>query len=69
MNMEKSDGIMSNMMNMMMMSQMFGGNNGTNSGFNPMMFMMMNNNGSNPFAEMFEGAFNFGEDAEDTKEE
>ena len=62
MNMGKDDGsTMSNMMNMMMMSQMFG-NNGTgtnNNGFNPMMFMMMNSE-NNPFANMFEGAFNFG---------
>lgn len=68
MNMEKSDGVMSNMMNMMMMSQMFNGNNNGN-GFNPMMFMMMNNNGSNPFADMFEGAFNFGEDNTEDEEE
>ena len=36
----------------------------------PFMFMMMNNGGNNPFAEMFEGAFNFGEDTDkDEKEE
>ena len=35
-----------------------------------MMNMMMNNGGNNPFAEMFEGAFNFGEDTDkDEKEE
>ena len=70
MNMGKSDTAMSNMMNMMMMSQMFNGGNQNNMGFNPMMFMMMNNGGNNPFAEMFEGAFNFGEDTDkDEKEE
>ena len=70
MNMGKSDTAMSNMMNMMMMSQMFNSSNQNNMGFNPMMFMMMNNGGSNPFAEMFEGAFNFGEDTDkDEKEE
>lgn len=71
MNMSKDDGSsMSSMMNMMMMSQMFGGN--TNTNFNPMMFMFMNGD-SNPFMNMFEGAFNFGapehEDAEADKEE
>lgn len=63
MNMSKDDGSnMSAMMNMMMMSQMFSGNNGSNvtNGFNPMMFMFMNNNSDNPFMNMFEGAFNFG---------
>ncbi len=70
MNMEKSNSTMSNMMNMMMMSQMFNGNNNGTNSFNPMMFMLMNNGGSNPFTDMFEGAFNFGEDAEeDAKEE
>ena len=71
MNMTKGDGAMSNLMNMVMMSQMFnGGNTAGNNGFNPMMFMFMNNE-SNPFGSMFEGAFNFGnEDAEEkTKEE
>jgi len=76
MNMGKDDGsAMSSMMNMMMMSQMFSGNgntNGTNNmGFNPMMFMMMNNGGENPFMNMFEGAFNFGgaEDIDNDEEE
>jgi hypothetical protein len=51
------------------MNQMFnGGNNNSNmSGFNPMMFMMMNNGGENPFMNMFEGAFNFGEPDENDK--
>ena len=70
MNMEKSDGIMSNMMNMMMMNQMFnGGNTNANGGFNPMMFMFMNNGGNNPFADMFDGAFNFGEDIDEEHKE
>ena len=75
MNMGKDDGsAMSSMMNMMMMSQMFsnGNTNGTNNmGFNPMMFMMMNNGGENPFMNMFEGAFNFGgaEDVDNDEEE
>ena len=71
MNMAKGDGAMSNLMNMVMMSQMFNGGNTTgNNGFNPMMFMFMNN-GTNPFGDMFEGAFNFGneETEEETKEE
>ena len=60
---------MSSMMNMMMMSQMFGGaNNTNNTGFNPMLLMMMGNN-DNPFMNMFEGAFNFGETVEETVEE
>ena len=68
MNMDKSDNIMSNMMNMMMMNQMFGGNSNSNNmnGFNPMFFMMMNNNGKNPFMDMFEGAFNFGNENDET---
>ena len=76
MNMSKDDGTnMSAMMNMMMMSQMFNGNNSNSmNGFNPMMFMFMNNNGDNPFMNMFEGAFNFGapeieDKAEDSEEE
>lgn len=69
-NMAKDDGsTMSSMMNMMMMSQMFGGNNGSN-GFNPMMLMFMNGGSNNPFANMFDGAFNFGlNEAEETKGE
>lgn len=63
MNMSKSDSTMQNMMNMMMMSQMFSGGSGGNTGMNPMMFMMMGNSGNNPFADMFEGAFDFGLDA------
>ena len=67
MNMSKSDGAMNDMMKMMMMSQMFGGNAaGSNNmnGMNPMMFMMMGN-GSNMFENMFDGAFDFGFNAED----
>lgn len=64
--------MMSNMMNFAMMSQMFGGNtNGTNNMGNmlPMMFMM-NGGKDNPFMNMFEGAFNFGEaEEEEVKEE
>lgn len=64
--------MMSNMMNFAMMSQMFGGNtNGTNNMGNmlPMMFMM-NSGKDNPFMNMFEGAFNFGEaEEEEVKEE
>lgn len=66
MNMDKSDNMMSNMMQMAMMSQMFNGNNPNSNGFmgmNPMMMMfMMNNKGGNMFEDMFAGAFNFGED-------
>jgi len=76
MNMGKDDGsAMSSMMNMMMMSQMFNNGNGANSnGFNPIMFMFMNNGGENPFMNMFDGAFNFGvseidDSSEETKEE
>lgn len=47
------DGNMNNLMQMIMMSKMFGGDD-----INPMIFMMMGNN--NPFANLFEGAFNFG---------
>jgi hypothetical protein len=61
MNMIKDDGSsMSSMMNMMMMSQMFGGDN---SNMNPMMFMFMNGD-NNPFANLFDGAFNFGIETE-----
>lgn len=64
--------MMSNMMNFAMMSQMFGGNtNSTNNMGNmlPMMFMM-NGGKDNPFMNMFEGAFNFGEaEEEEVKEE
>ena len=63
MNMGKSDTAMSNMMNMMMMSQMFGGAD-TNSSMNPMMFMMMGDNG---FEDLFDGAFDFC--TEDSEEE
>lgn len=71
MNMGKDNGeTMSSMMNMIMMSQLFGGSDGNSSnGISPMMFMFMGNNGSNPFMNMFEGAFNFGETAVETKEE
>ena len=66
MNMDKSDNMMSNMMQMAMMSQMFGGNNSNSNGFmgmNPMaMMFMMNSKGNNMFEDMFAGAFNFGED-------
>lgn len=68
MNMSKSDSVMSNMMNMMMMSQMFNGN-GNNTGFNPMMFMFMNKGGENPFMNMFDDAFNFGEDEVENQED
>lgn len=64
--------MMSNMMNFAMMSQMFGGNTtSTNNMGNmlPMMFMM-NGGKDNPFMNMFEGAFNFGEaEEEEVKEE
>lgn len=64
--------MMSNMMNFAMMSQMFGGNtNNINNMGNmlPMMFMM-NGGKDNPFMNMFEGAFNFGEaEEEEVKEE
>lgn len=70
MNMTKSDGMMQNMMSMMMMSQMFGGNAAANStsGFNPMMFMMMNGK-NNMFENMFDGAFDFGFDVTADKTE
>ena len=68
MNMSKDDGAMSDMMNMMMMSQMFNGNSNGNNGFNPMMFMFMNK-GDNPFMNMFDGAFNFGEDEAEDQED
>ena len=63
--------LMTSMMNMMMMSQMFGNGDNNNMGFNPMMFMFLNNNGNNPFMNMFEGAFNFGapEENESKKED
>lgn len=68
MNMDKSENGLSTMMNMVMMSQMFSGNNGNNNmGFNPMMFAFMNKD--NPFMNMFEGAFNFGEDKITDKED
>ena len=73
MNMGKDDGsAMSSMMNMMMMSQMFNNGNSNNAmnGFNPMLFMMMNNGGEDPFMNMFDGAFNFGASTdEESKEE
>ena len=65
MNMTKADNGMKNMMTMMMMSQMFNGNNNndnynfSNGNMNPMMFMMMGNN--NMFDDMFNGAFDFGD--------
>ena len=66
MNIDKSDNMMTNMMQMAMMSQMFNGNNSNSNGFmgmNPMMMMfMMNNKDGNMFEDMFAGAFNFGED-------
>jgi hypothetical protein len=63
--------LMTSMMNMMMMSQMFGNGDNNNMGFNPMMLMFLNNNGNNPFMNMFEGAFNFGapEENESKKED
>ena len=63
MNLGKSDKSMNSMMKMMMMSQMFGGT-GTNNGMNPMMFMMMGDNG---FEDLFDGAFDFG--VNDSEEE
>lgn len=63
MNLGKSDKSMNSMMKMMMMSQMFGGSD-TNSGINPMMFMMMGDNG---FEDLFDGAFDLC--AEDSEEE
>jgi len=63
MNMAKDNGEgMSSLMNMMMMSQMFSGN--SNDGMNPFMMMMLMNGNDNPFANLFEGAFNFGVDEE-----
>ena len=59
---------MSKMMSYMMMSEMLKGN-GTNSnnGMSAMLpFMMMN--GSNGFADMFEGMFDFDEDIEDNED-
>ena len=73
-NMLKSDGGLNNMMSMIMMSKMFGGKGGSTAGFagmDPMMMMMfMNNSGSNPMADMFNGAFDFGNTVteNDTKE-
>ena len=64
-NMIKSDNGMNNIMTMFMMSKMFGNDVNSNDlfgGINPMMFMMMNNGGGNMFTEMFNGAFNFGEE-------
>jgi hypothetical protein len=64
MNMAKDSGEgISAMMNMMMMSQMFNNGDGNSNGFNPMMMMFMNGD-NNPFANMFEGAFNFGVETE-----
>ena len=65
-NMLKSDNGLNNIMSMMMMSKMFGGNTGsTKSSFgnmDPMMMMMfMNSGATNPISDMFNGAFNFGE--------
>lgn len=57
--MMKEEGGFQNIMNMMMMSQMFGDGKTNDMGS---MFMMMNmmGNGTNLFANMFNGAFNFG---------
>ena len=63
MNLGKSDKSMNSMMKMMMMSQMFGGAD-ANSSMNPMMFMMMGDNG---FEDLFDGAFDFC--TEDSEEE
>lgn len=63
MNMGKDNDSMNTMMKMMMMSQFFGdnkSNHGNMNGFNPMMFMFMNND--NPFNDMFNFDFGFGED-------
>ena len=63
-NMLKTDGGLNNMMSMIMMSKMFSGKNSSATGvtgMDPMMMMMfMNNGGSNPMADMFNGAFDFG---------
>lgn len=59
----KSDKSMNSMMKMMMMSQMFGDVD-TNNGMNPMMFMLMGDNG---FEDLFDGAFDFC--ADDSEEE
>ena len=73
MNMGKDGGnLMSSMLNMAMMSQMFngGGNNASGNNMLPMMFMMNGGMGNgNPFAEMFEGAFNFGEETEEDNQD
>lgn len=73
MNMAKSgDNSMSMMMNMMMMNQMFNNNNnnagnGNNfMGMMPWMFMMGNGAENNPFMNMFDGAFDFGEATPET---
>lgn len=74
-NMMKSEDGLGNMMSMIMMSKMFGGDkNSTNSNFNdmnPMMMMMFMNkgNGSNPFMDMFNGAFDLGNSTENDNTE
>ncbi len=72
-NMVKSDGGFNNMMSMVMMSKMFGNGSSKSNfgGMDPMMMMMfMNNTGSNPMADMFNGAFDFGTaSTADTNEE
>ena len=67
-NFAKGKNGMSKMMSYMMMSEMLKGN-GTNSnnGMSAMLpFMMMN--GSNGFADMFDGMFDFDEDIEDNED-
>ena len=60
---------MSKMMSYMMMSEMLKGNGtSSNNGMSAMLpFMMMN--GSNGFADMFDGMFDFDEDVEDNEDE
>ena len=58
-----------NILKYKMMSEMMGGKNGSNNnGMSAMLpFMMMN--GSNGFADMFDGMFDFDEDIEDNEDE
>ena len=68
-NFAKGKGGMSKMMSYMMMAEMLKGN-GTNSnnGMSAILpFMMMN--GSNGFADMFDGMFDFDENVEDNEDE
>ena len=70
--MANTDSGMQNMMTMMMMSQMMGSKNSSHNdmmSFNPMMMMFMGGMKDNPFMNMFEGAFDFGEEKSEDKEE